>query len=511
MTISFSRYINIVSGVGGAAAIPGRIFMLRLFTTNVLLPPTTYAEFSNANDVGTFFGFASAEYARAQFYFGWVSKLISSPPKISFARWCESAVAPSIYGSATPAPSLAALNAVTAGGFTLTVAGTPTAFTGLDLAAAGSLSAVAAAVQSKIQSGSGAMFTDATVTYDASRGAFDLVMGTTGAATFAVTDGAQTPLALLNWTAASGAAIGVGEGAETITEVLTASTAASNNFGSFDFIPYFDQAQVVEAATWNAAQSINFIYCQAAAATDAVNFGTATLGLAGTGITAVTATDGDDFMEMAPGIIFAATQYNTGRLVSQNYMYQLFPTMPVSVSSDAVADAYDAVRVNYNGITQDNGATIAFYQRGVLGGGLDAATDMQAYADAAWIADAAGVQLMNLQLAMGQIPANSAGITMMTTQLVQGVIGGTGQQGTALYNGVISVGKKLSVLQQQYITSLAGDPVAWRKVQNQGWWLTVSISSIVTEDNRTEYQANYLLIYSKNDFVRKVNGQHTLI
>jgi len=510
MSIAFSKYVDITSGVGGSGGVRGRDFIGRLFTTNVLLPPGMFIEFEDLDSVGAFFGINTFEYTRAEFYFGWISKLITSPSKISFARWCESAVAPSIYGAA-PAPSLAALNAITAGGFSLVVAGATTSFTALDLSGDGSLAAVAATLQTKIRTASGAMFTSAVVTFDASRGAFDLVMGTTGVATFSVTDGAQTPLAILQWTPASGAAIGAGEGAETITEVLTNSTEASNNFGSFLFMPYFDEAQVLEAATWNAAQGVNFMYCQRTLAADAASFAAATLGVAGTALTLITANGGSDYMEMAPMIIFAATAYRTGRSVSQNYMFQVFPTQPVSVTDTTLSDTYDNERVNYNGQTQDNGQLIQFYQRGTLGGGPQAPVDMQAYADASWLADAAGTQLMSLLLALGQVPANAQGVNQVTAQIVQGVIGSTKQIGTALYNGVITVGKTLTTVQQQYITSITGDPNAWRQVQNIGWWLSVAIVPIETEDSRTEYEAVYTLVYAKNDSIRKVVGSHVLI
>lgn len=509
MSIAFSKYVSITSGVGGAGGIRAREFIGRIFTTSVLLPPGMYIEFTDLPSVGAFFGLASAEYSRAEFYFGWVSKLITAPSKISFARWVSAAVAPSIYGAINP--ELAALNAVSAGGFTLTVAGTPTAFTGLDLSAAGSLAAVATDLQTKIRTASGTMFTAAVVTYDASRAAFDLVMGTTGTATFAVTDGAETPLAALKWTAATGAAIGAGESTESITTVLTNSTAASNNFGSFLFETYFDEAQVIEAATWNAAQNINFIYCQRGLTADIETFATDTLGLAGSGMTYITANDGSDYADMAPMIILAATPYNTRRNASQNYMFQVFPTLPVGVSDTTLSNTYDNLRINYNGQTQDNGQNITFYQRGTLGGGPTAPDDMQSYADAAWLADAAGSQLMSLLLAVGEVPADTQGVSMIIAQLVQGVIGSTKTPGTALYNGVITTGKTLTVTQQQYITSVTGDPGAWRQVQNAGWWLSCFIQQVITEDSRTEYWANYVLVYSKNDAVRKVIGSHILI
>jgi hypothetical protein len=99
MSISLKRYVDIVSGVGGNAAVATRQLILRLITNSLNMPPASLAEFTSAADVAAFLGATSAEYLRALFYFGWVSKAIKSPKKISFARWVDVDCAPRIYGS----------------------------------------------------------------------------------------------------------------------------------------------------------------------------------------------------------------------------------------------------------------------------------------------------------------------------------------------------------------------------------------------------------------------------
>lgn len=509
MGIAFSEYVAITSGVGGSGGVRSRDLIGRIFTTNPLVAPGVVLEFTTAAAVGTYFGTTSEEYLRALFYFGWVSKLITAAQKISFGRWVNAAVAPTIYGGA-PNSTLTALQAVTAGGFTLNAGGSPAVYTALDLSAAANLAAVATALQTKIRTNAGAQYATATVTYDATRGAFNLVLGVTGAATLTVTDGAQTPLALLKWTAATGAVIGAGAAIETVTSTLAASFAISDNFGSFLFMPVLSLSQVQEAMTWNAAQNVQFIYCQRVLAVDSVTWGTAALGFAGTALTEVSGVAGD-YMEMAPMIIEAATPYETRRNVSQNYMFQVFPTMPVEVTDTTRSRALNDVRVNYNGLTQENGQNIVFYQRGVLGGGPTDPVDMNVFANESWLKDKAGTQLMSLLLALGKVSANSTGRSQIIAQLVAGVIGTTKKVGTALYNGVISVGKTLTVTQIQYVTSITGDADAWRQVQTLGYWLDVVIAPYTTNDGRTEYQATYTLVYAKDDTIRKVVGSHVLV
>jgi hypothetical protein len=77
---------------------------------------------------------------------------------------------------------------------------------------------------------------------------------------------------------------------------------------------------------------------------------------------------------------------------------------------------------------------------------------------------------------------------------------------------VISAGKSLTTVQQQYISQISGDTTAWRQVANIGYWLNVTFSSFVNPNSfLTEWQANYTLIYSKNDAIRSVQGNDVLI
>src|SRR5271165_2975185 len=97
MAISEQRYVNITSGVGGAALVPTRDLIARIFTANPLLPPQTFLSFTTSAQVGNYFGIGSEEYARSLFYFSWISKNLTQPQSIQFARWTNAAAAPMIF------------------------------------------------------------------------------------------------------------------------------------------------------------------------------------------------------------------------------------------------------------------------------------------------------------------------------------------------------------------------------------------------------------------------------
>ena len=87
MPIPISNYVAITSGIGGGAVVGQRNLGALIITGNTLCPTGTILTFTSAAAVGTYFGTSSEEYKRAVFYFGWVSKSISSPTQISFWFW----------------------------------------------------------------------------------------------------------------------------------------------------------------------------------------------------------------------------------------------------------------------------------------------------------------------------------------------------------------------------------------------------------------------------------------
>lgn len=498
--ISFTRYVSIVSGVGAGANVSTRDLGTRIFTDNNLLPPQSYIEFTSAADVGTYFGFLSVEYLRAVFYFGWISKNITTPQKMSFARWVDTAVGSMIFGK--PATyALGSLTPITSGQFTLTLGGFTHTVSGVNLSGAASLAAVAALIQTAVRSfsGGGAAWTGATVSFDATRGCFDLVSGSTGADVVGVVAGVSNDLAgPIGWL--TGAIYANGSAVETITQTLTASVQASNNFGAFLFIPTLNTSQITEAATWNDLQNVLFQFLTGVTASNAAAISAAVFLLSGCAMTL--APISTEYPEMIPGMILAATDY-AARNATQNYMFQIFSVTP-SVTNDADANTYDALRVNYYGQTQTAGQFIQFYQRGVLTGLAVDPVDQNVYANEQWLKDAAAAAIMTLLLALAKVSANVSGRAQLLSQ-IQSVVN------VAVVNGTISVGKTLSNAQKLFITNATGDTKAWYQVQTIGYWLDVVFETFVDSGGITEYKAVYTLIYSKDDVIRKVEGHHVLI
>ncbi len=535
MSIAFSKYIDITSGVAAAPVGTTRDLIGRIISINPLVPVGYVLEFTTLVSVGDYFGTSSEEYLRALFYFSYISKLITKPNKLSFSRWVKTATEPKIFGAALSS-TLAELQEITDGSFTLSIGGVIASVTGLDFSGAANLSAVAALIQAGIVAeGTGTQFTNSTVSYNSARGSFDFVGGDAVAAEITVSAGAieeynytnragdsyvnedgdryvstldsQDISAIIGWfpqavNISLGAIWSDGSLAETITESLTAATDVSNNFGSYVFTSDAGLTidEITESAAWNASQNVLFQYYVPVSSANASAYSSTLSSYNGCGVTLDPAVEGE-FPEMAPMLLLASTKFEGQNSVS-NYKYQQFD-LTASVTTTEDSDAYDLLNINYYGSTQQAGQKIAFYQNGVLMGLATSPRNMNIYGNEQWLKDAAGVALMNLSLALPKISANAQGISQMLISLQSTISQG-------LRNGVISVGKSLSTQQISSINILTQDPDAWRQVQGSGYWVNCYITTTTVGD-ATSYVANYLLVYSKDDTVSKIVGQHVLI
>jgi len=506
--ISQSRYIKIVSGVGAGAVVAQRQLLMRVITQNAQLPPGLVAEFANAESVGAYFGTGTEEYKRAVAYFSFISKAITSPPRISYARWVSEPIPPMIVGD-TIEKQLSSFAGITNGSLSLkTAAATQVDITGLDFSAAVDLAAVAALIQTAIRAEDDPQLLTATVTFNTNTNQFTLMGSTPGSGTLTAvaTGGADDISDELGWTT-GGTIIVAGQGAVTAAESVGASADISNNFGSFVYVTPatpMTNDDIKEIAEWTDLQNNLFLYSLATPLSNLETLFALIKGYSGVAINILSTTQANDFIEQSPCEILAATDYDAPG-ASQNYMFYQFPKRNITVSDDNTANTVDKSRGNYIGVTQSAGQQIAFYQRAVLCGGSTAAVDMNTFANEMWLKSAFTAAFFSLFLNVPQVPADPVGEAMLLGVMNPVIT-------LAKINGSISAGKAINAVQQQYITQISGDPNAWRQVQTLGYWLNISFSSRTNPDNGlTEWIAKYQFIYSKADAIRAVIGSDVMI
>ena len=199
-----------------------------------------------------------------------------------------------------------------------------------------------------------------------------------------------------------------------------------------------------------------------------------------------------------PLAIFGSIRYSGANTVT-NFMFKQFPSQVYTVDDEEEADAYDHACVNYIGLVQANGDRKAFSQQGYNINGEATNT----YCNEVWLKSEISTALLNLFLSAEVVDAGEDG-----QLLVYNTIASVAVQ--AKTNGTITAGKTLDEDQKTAIYQLTQDNEAWRTVQNAGYVLSVWIER-VTEDGKTFYKAFYRLVYSKNDAILKVEGQHALV
>lgn len=506
--ISQGRYVDITSGVGAGSTVSTRQYILRLVTQNPLVAAGAVQSFNDPDDVGTFFGVLSEEYARAQAYFGFISKSIRSAAAMSFVRWVATAIAPQIV-SDTSVKDLAALQAVTAGTLTFNVDGTQVPLTGFNLSSAVTLTDVASLVATKINASTNpSLATNSSFTYNTTTQRFTLVGAAPGEGSItAVATGLSTDISVLLGISGDNATATAGQAAQTAVQAISSSASDNNNFGSYAYVnaqSLLSNDMIVAIAQWNKTQNNMYIFTFATDAENAAVLYPLIKGYSGVAMNILSDTLPNDFVEQCPAEVLAATDYNAAN-ATQNYMFYQFDSRNVTVNDDLTADAMDAIRANYIGQTQAAGNKLAFYQRGVLMGSAQDAVDINIYANEMWFKDYLGSQFLNAFLSLPIIPADDEGEAILTSLMQGGV-------DLAKTNGTISVGKSLTTIQQLYINQLTDDNTAWRQVQTIGYWFRVQMLSRTNPNSQlTEWYAKYLLVYSKNDAIRAVEGQDVLI
>lgn len=507
MSIPISKYVAITSAVANTSAASRKDLILRVFTTNPLFAANTIYEFKSSQDVSNFAGVLSNEAMIASEYFGWISKTGTKASKISFMRYSFDALAPFMYSTQDPTP-LATFTGISDGSMNVNLGGTSYTISGVNLASAEDYAGVASAIQTAIQAnvGGGSLWTAATVTYNTANSSFMLTGGETGANQIAYAEASNSGTdlsALLGWNQASSPVLSNGTAAQTVTEILNQSINLSTNFLTFGFVSPTDAYDNLDAiGSWVAEQNMNYRFTFDLGASN-YSDGIATAAKYD-GMTAqYNINYGESSMLPAwlmSAILPATTNYDKTNGV-KSYMFQQFPNQPVSVGVDdgTLYQTLDSLCINYNGQTQKSGQDIAFYQNGFNADGTDTAV----FDNEAWLKDAMATGFMNAFLDLDFISADSDGLAILT-----GVLNSVVQEG--LNNHVISKGRTLTNDEKANIIQTMGDENAPLDIANNGYVYSIGITT-ETSGSATIYVGNYVLMYLKNNTIRKIEGSHILI
>lgn len=288
-------------------------------------------------------------------------------------------------------------------------------------------------------------------------------------------------------------------------EALARVDELDDDFGSFCFMELLTPDEARKIAEWNAAKNYKYLYSLPVTPSNCKDYLFTVRNLNGTCYTLDKFAAFAEFMPMA---LLAATKYDRAN-ATKLFMYQQFPGESPSVTTSEEADLYDAFvvdslgtrfPVNYYGCTQQAGNLVSFYQDGFNADGLDTGC----YCNEIWLKDAIAVEIINTFMANEKIPANSVGEAIIRNSIVTVL-------NEALTNGTIIVSKRLTDLQMLTVDRLANLQGAWESVIDYGYWLGVRIRSRVIAGGRTQFYADYTLVYSKGDSIRKIEASDIMI
>jgi hypothetical protein len=493
MAISSDKYVRIVTAAAGAESVPTQALHLRRFTDNPLIPYGAVLEFDQVSAIA-YFGADSKEAIDVNAYFGYTSPApASKASRIQFAAWPRTARVPTVYGAKLQS-SLVSLQAITSGSLTLSLGGGLEEFAGLDFSAAVTLADIASSIQTKLRTSISTQFVGATVSFDAIRGAF--VIAGTVAEDAAVEVSTGTTAAALGLIGSS-AIYSNGSAAKSTLQAYIAALELSDNYGpaSFRWPAGYSpdlEADVIPLAQFVAGENCVHRLDWAVPRTQRSAWMAA---VAGIGYNSWNDVSDGNPVEIMPSAITAATNF-ARRNGAVGYMYRQNGALTATVDDTMLASELDQLKINYIGRTMSAGASIDFYQQGVLTGGASDLSALNVQANEMWLKARCKAALLNLQLNSGILSADIDGEGAIYAVLSGGPIG------EALFNGVISVGKRLTTLQQQAIYEITGDPLASIQVETTGWWLEVRAQGNA---------AQYTLVYAVADQIRRIDGSHNLI
>jgi len=486
MAISQSKYVNIISSVGGGSTVNQRDLIGRVFTANYLVPVNRVLEFSGGattalSAIGEYFGITSTEYTFAKNYFNFKTAANTEPQKLSFARYTSEAVNSTLIGKRNV--DLTVLQAITAGTFNMQIGETIINLSDVNLSSAVAMADVATTLTTELDGA-------ATVTYDATNDRF-VVSATTNISTYATGTIAE--------------ALGMVEGegilseastAKTPLETVSASAELSNNFFSFCFLDTLTTSDITAIAGWVDAQNVKYMYSVPVTMSNYSSIRTAVKDYDGVALTLDKHSEHAEFMPMSA---FAAVDY-TKPNSTMDVFYKQFDGVTPSVTTNSERFTFDPLRINYYGVTQQAGQAIAFYQDGLLQGSIPS---MTVYANEAWLKDSFITDVLNLRMGLDSLPANTTGKSLVMSALMETV-------NQALINGVVLPGKELNATQKAYITTITGDEDGWIAVQNSGYRLSAEVVQY-EEYGITKYKISFLFVYSKGDTINYVDGRDILI
>jgi len=487
MTIPASQLVDITPRVIGGG-LSGLAFVGTFLSKNTKLPTATAVPFYSQSAVGEYFGTSSDEYKLAGNYFIADSNSSKKPDVLWFYRKVDTACAAFLRGS--KAASLADLKTITSGTLTITVNGTDISATSLNFGSLTSYSAVASAIQTKLNSG----LASTTCVWDSDFNAFVITSPTTGSSS-SITFAGGTAADLLGL---SSGTLSQGSAVKTLTETMTDCVSSNSNFWSFMPVWVETDSEALELAEWCNNQGVRFMY----ALVDTSNAGltpnnTACLAYQVAdyfGIASCYNTKALGAMTMGIGAAINPAQLN-GR---KTWAYRQQSGLEFTVNNETDAPVLLVNGYNFYGNYATASNMFKFYQNGQISGN---AKWIDTYYGQVFIRDGLQNAWLNALMLNNTVPYNQSGYGVLRAAAMDTI-------NTAVNAGFIRQGVSLSESQKATVQSEAGLDISGA-LETQGWYLQILDPTTQVRQERGTPVVNFW--YMDGGSVQRIQGTSTVL
>ena len=496
MAIPASNIVEIIPQVLAGTG-TDLVFNGLVLSKSSLLQTGTPQVFSSSSSVGELFGTESEEYIFASIYFQGFTSSDVKPQGLYFYRYTEEAAAPWVQGDAvTPSSALAALKAITAGTFTVTLDGTEYTTTDIDLSSVTSLSEAASAVQTAVQASSeDEVVASLTVTYSSIDNTFTVTSGSAGEE-HSITCPTGDVAEAMGF-AEDTATISAGADAMSLTETLNTLVKSFQNFVTLTTIWEPSDEEALELASWTATNAeegttfLTVIWDSDENNLDSTKTGTIADQLEENNAGYVTVVYPD--FKVAAFIMGTAASIDWDAYQGTiTFAFKINSGLAASVTDEDSANALIARKVNFIGNYATRNDEFVWLYNGSMFGDWEW---IDAYINSIWLCNKLQVQIMSGFESAKRVPYTEAGYALIRSWCRDAIADGVN-------NGVIDVGVDLSETQKaELITELGADYSD--EIYNSGYYLQIEAADADERQARESPPCN--LVYTYGGSVHKLS------
>lgn len=466
-----------------------------ILTANPQIPVGDPLAFSSATAVGSYFGLSSAEYSVAQVYFAGFINKTQTPGILRFARYATADAAGYLRGASVASLTLAQLQALS-GTLSITVGGVVKTSSAINLSAATSFSSAATIIQ--------AAFTSPgfTVSYDAISGGFLFTTTATGAsatmtyATGTLADG-------LNLTQTDGAVLSQGVAAYVPATAMANIIASQTDWVLFTTMWAATTADQTAFAAWSSSTGNRFGFLpwtSATAATlngDATTIGPIVKANAYEGTAPIF--DPNNPLLLAAFVMGWAASLNTSATNGRyNAAFRRSSTLSAGVTNQTISENLIANGYNFLGSYATASQDFVFFYPGQMSGSF---SWIDSWICQVWLNNQSQLALLNMLLAIGQVPYNPDGYGFIKSTLQS--VAEMGLNFGAIRNQVT-----LSEAQIAEVTNLVGQDISDTLYQ-RGWYIYVADPGAAVRAARGSPIVYF--IYTDGGSVQKINLSSVMV